>query len=191
MTHPSLPPRRIETPRLVVRQCRPGEAHLLRDAVDTSLDHLRVWMPWAMHEPRSLAATQEHIKGSLERFDHGEDFSYSIFAPDEQMIFGGIGLHRRSEVDCLELGYWVRADRVRQGYATEAARALTSAALELEGIDRVQIDCDPRNEASARIAKRLGYVLVDHRIGNKVTPRGDPRDTLVFESRTSGGQARR
>ena len=41
----------LETERLVLRCWRPSDAPLLRDAVDSSLDHLREWMPWAEDEP--------------------------------------------------------------------------------------------------------------------------------------------
>ena len=72
-------------------------------------------MPWAMLEPRSLAATREHIERSLAEFERGEDFAYNIFPPSEREVFGSVGLHRRSEVDCLELGYWIRADQIGLG----------------------------------------------------------------------------
>lgn len=138
-------------------------------------------MPWAMREPRSLAATRAHIERSRAEFERGEAFSYNILPRCEDEVFGGIGLHRRSEPDCLELGYWMRASRVGLGFATEAAAALTEAALQLDGIDRIQIDCDPTNRASIRVAEKLGYVLAERRIGDKLTPLGEPRDTLVFE----------
>lgn len=101
-------------------------------------------------------------------------------------MLGGAGLHRRAEADCLEIGYWIRADRVGRGYATEAARALSIAALETPGIYRVQIDCDPRNERSIRIPEKLGYRLLELRTANKVTPMGQPRDTMVFELGRAG-----
>ncbi len=170
----------------MLRQCRPEEVHLLRDAVDTSLDHLRAWMPWAMNEPRSIDATRAHIEKNLESFDRSEDFSYNLFEPDERLIVGGIGLHRRSEPGCLEIGYWLRASRVGRGYATEATQALTRAALNLPWVSRIQIDCDPHNRASARVAEKAGYVLLERRSADKLTPEGLPRDTLVFEIQDVG-----
>jgi RimJ/RimL family protein N-acetyltransferase len=165
----------------VLRLCEPDEAHLLRAAIDTSLGHLRAWMPWAMKEPRSLDQTRELLARGAKRFAEGEDFMYTIFDHDETEVLGGAGLHRRAEVDCLEMGYWIRADLIGRGFATEAARALSIAALETPGISRVQIDCDPRNERSIRIPEKLGYQLLELRTANKVTPTGRPRDTMVFE----------
>lgn len=177
----SSPPTRIETSRLVLRLAQADEAHLVRAAIDSSLDHLRAWMPWALNEPRSLADTRALLTRGRARFSSGDDFQYSIFDAGETEIVGGIGLHRRSEQDCLEIGYWIRADRVGQGFATESARALTEAALQMPDTERVQIDCDPSNVPSKRVPEKLGYTLVERREGNKRTPSGDVRDTLVYQ----------
>jgi len=55
-----MPPTRIpdalvRTERLVLRCWEAADAPLLKDAIDTSLEHLRVWMPWAWQEPSELA----------------------------------------------------------------------------------------------------------------------------------------
>ena len=176
-----VPPRRIVTERLLLRLCEPDEAHLLRAAVDGSLKHLREWMPWAMDEPASLEDTRNRLALRAKSFADGEEFSYSIFNRAETEVYGGVGLHRRDEPDCLELGYWIRADQIGQGLATEAARALAIAALELREITRVQIDCDPQNHKSIRVVEKLGFRFVERQKGNKLTPKGGRRDTLVFE----------
>lgn len=175
------PPHRIRTQRCVLRVADPAEAVLLRAAIDSSLEHLRAWLPWAVQEPRSLAETKEHLVRGRERFEQCDDFQYSIFDGDEREILGGVGLHRRGEPGCLEIGYWIRRDRVGQGLATECVRALTIAALGMLGIDRVQIDCDPENQASRRIPEKLGYDLLQHRLRNKKKPTGELRDTLVYQ----------
>lgn len=55
-----------------------------------------------------------------------------------------------------ELG-WVFSTDVRQnGYATEAARALTRVAFDEVGVHRVWAQLEPANTASARICERLG-----------------------------------
>ena len=41
------PPGPIRTPRLVLRCWQPGDAALLKEAVDDSLRALQRWMPWA------------------------------------------------------------------------------------------------------------------------------------------------
>jgi len=134
-----------------------------------------------MHEPVSLEDTRNRLVLRAKTFSDGEEFTYSIFNRAETEVYGGVGLHRRAEADCLELGYWIRVDRIGQGLATEAARALAAVALALPGITRVQIDCDPRNQRSIRVAEKLGFRFVTRQEADKLTPIGEPRDTLVFE----------
>jgi RimJ/RimL family protein N-acetyltransferase len=97
------------------------------------------------------------------------------------MVVGGSGLHARIVEGGLELGYWIRVSQTRRGYATEVARALTTAGFEVPGVVRVEVHCDPRNLFSRRIPERLGYRLVETRRADRLTPAGEPRDTAVFE----------
>jgi RimJ/RimL family protein N-acetyltransferase len=60
----------------------------------------------------------------------------------------------------LELGYWLSNDCTGQGYATEAAAALTRVGLERLGAERIEIRCDPENRASTAIPARLGFRLL-------------------------------
>ncbi len=84
---------------------------------------------------------------------------------------------------CLEIGYWIRSDRTGRGYATETTHALARIAHGLDGIERVIVCCDPENHASRRIPERLGFTLVEHRVGDTEGPDGEPRDTVEFELR--------
>jgi RimJ/RimL family protein N-acetyltransferase len=154
--HPP-PPYRIRTERLTLRCWEPGDAPLLKDAVDTSLDHLRPWMPWAAEEPKPVEEKADLLRTFRGRFDLDEDFVYGIFAPDEQEVIGGSGLHTRVRPRALEIGYWIRASRTGNGYAREATAALAKAAFRVCAVDRVEIRIDPANEASLRVPRALGF----------------------------------
>jgi RimJ/RimL family protein N-acetyltransferase len=178
---PGLPPAcEIRTERLVIRCKRQADAPLLKHAVDSSLDHLRQWMPWARHEPSELWEIEARMARFQQEFQRGVDWNYGIFNLDETEIRGGIGLHPREHPGTLELGYWLRADCVGQGLATEAAAALAHAALTQLGARRIEIRCDPRNLRSARIPERLGFRLERILLADTLTPTGEPRDTMVW-----------
>jgi RimJ/RimL family protein N-acetyltransferase len=153
------PPHRIETERLVIRCWNVGDAALLKEAIDSSLDHLRPRMPWAQNEPEDLNAKMERLRQWISEFDARHDFFYGIFSRDETRVIGGTGLHTRQGPGTLEIGYWIRADSINKGFATETATALTRAAFETEGIRRVEIHCDVDNLASAAIPRKLGFTL--------------------------------
>ncbi len=151
------PPYLIRTERLVLRCWEPRDAPLLADAIDSSLDHLRPWMPWAYDEPRSLDDRLALLRSFRGRFDLGEDFVYGVFSPGEDEALGGSGLHTRAGEGALEIGYWIRASAVGRGYARETAAALTRVAFRVCVVDRVEIRVDPANEASLRIPRALGF----------------------------------
>jgi len=154
--HPP-PPYLIRTERLVVRCWEPRDAPLLKNALDESLDHLRPWMPWAADEPKPLEDKAELLRQFRGRFDLGEDFVFGILDRGESEVIGGTGLHTRVGPGAVEIGYWIRASRVGQGYAREATAALTRVAFRVCGVDRVEIRIDPANAASLRIPRRLGF----------------------------------
>jgi RimJ/RimL family protein N-acetyltransferase len=149
-------PYRIETERLVIRCYEPADGPLMKDAIDSSLDHLRPFMPWARGEPLTLEERVELARSFRSAFDAGENFTYGIFDRAEREQLGGCGLHPRVGPGGLEIGYFVRSSALRRGIASEAAAVLTRAAFEVCGADRVEIRIDPRNEASFGIPRRLG-----------------------------------
>jgi RimJ/RimL family protein N-acetyltransferase len=99
------------------------------------------------------------VERSAVQFDRGEDFQYGVWLPEPPLLVGGTGLHPRLGPGQIEIGYWVHAAWLKRGIATTAARALTSAAFEMEGVDEVHIHCDEANVASAAVPRRLGYRL--------------------------------
>lgn len=151
------PAYRIQTPRLVIRCWQPADAPLLADAITASLEHLRPWMPWVHAEPEELETKVQRLRGFRAKFDTDQDYVYAIFDPTESKVVGGTGLHPRVGEAALEIGYWISARHAGRGYATEAAAALTRVAFEVNGVERMEIRCDPRNERSAGVPRRLGY----------------------------------
>jgi hypothetical protein len=57
------PAYRILTPRLVIRCWNPVDAPLLKEAVDSSIDHLKPFMPWAHQEPTPLVVARPSADG--------------------------------------------------------------------------------------------------------------------------------
>jgi len=141
----------------VIRCYEPRDAPLLKDAVDSSLEHLRPWMPWAEDEPQTLEEKTQLLKSFRAQFDAGENFVLGIFSADETELLGGSGLHPRLEPGGLEIGYFIRASATRQGYITESTAALTRVGFEICQADRIEIRIEPGNEASFGVPRKLGF----------------------------------
>jgi RimJ/RimL family protein N-acetyltransferase len=167
---------RIETARLVLRCWDPADAGLMKEAIDTSLDHLRPWMPWAAAEPSTLEQKRQLLARFAEDFARGDDAVYGIFEPDERRVVGGTGLHPRLDGNAREIGYWIRADATGRGLGSESTAALTRVAFEVDEVEWMEIHCDPANHRSAAIPRRLGYDLADGLDGNGHLVFRMPRD---------------
>jgi RimJ/RimL family protein N-acetyltransferase len=166
---------------MVLRCYDPSDAPLLKAAVDSSIDHLVPWMPWALEEPQTLEEKTELLRRFRGQFDLGQNFVYGLFSRDESELVGGSGLHLRVGDDAFEIGYWIRASEDGKGLATESTAALTRVGFEVCEIDRIEIHVEPANEKSARIPQKLGYVE-EARLRRRLyaAPGGEPRDTVVF-----------
>ena len=166
---------------MVVRCYDPSDARALKLAVDSSIEHLLPWMPWAAHEPQSLEEKTELLRSFRGQFDLGQNFVYGLFSSDGSELVGGSGFHLRVGDDAFEIGYWIRASRAGQGLATESTAALTRVGFEICEVDRIEIHTEPENEPSMRIPLKLGYVE-EARLRRRLyaAPGGEPRDTVVF-----------
>jgi RimJ/RimL family protein N-acetyltransferase len=93
-------------------------------------------------------------------------------------VIGAIGFHGPpDEQGRLEVGYRVEAAYRRQGYTSEAVRALFDWAWRAHGITRFVASISPDNEASQRLAAGFGFV--------KVGSHMDDIDGLEIEFETS------
>ncbi|HUC57372.1 MAG TPA: GNAT family N-acetyltransferase [Streptosporangiaceae bacterium] len=160
------PPEALTHGQVTLRRWRLEDAAELLIAITESLDELRPWMPWAQEYDGDKAA--EYLSNSAAQWDSGSDFSYAITVGDR--IVGSAGLHRRVGDDALEIGYWVHSGWTKRGIATDAAAALTEAALAMPGIMRVEIYHDAANAASGRIPAKLGYTRLGERPARDLGP---------------------
>jgi RimJ/RimL family protein N-acetyltransferase len=171
---------RIVTERLVIRCWDPADAPLAKEAIDSSLEHLREWMPWAHAEPTTLEQKVQLLRLFRGKFDLDQDAVYGIFDREERRVVGGTGMHPRVGDDASEIGYWIRSDATGKGLATESTAAVTRVGFEIAGFDRIEIRCDPANVRSAAIPKRLGYVHEATLRGRLRNELDEPRDAMVF-----------
>ena len=176
------PPYRIETDRLVIRCYEPRDAPLLKEAIDLSVEHLRPWMPWIRFEPQTVEEKVELLRDFRGQFDLGQNFAYGIFNREETKQLGGSGLHPRGGDGALEIGYWVAADAVGQGIATEQTAVLTRAGFEICGLERIDIQVEPENDRSLAIPRKLGFTQ-EGVLRRRLEPSDDGgprRDSVLF-----------
>jgi RimJ/RimL family protein N-acetyltransferase len=152
-------PDRLSAPPLELRRWADTQLADVMSAIALSVEELGRWFPWAADGVPAVVDELVVLAAGVVAFDQDVDWSYSLFEVSSGELVGGCGLHRRS-ADGLEIGYWVRSDRHRRGYASAAARCLTDAAFAcVRDADRVEIRMDRANVASAGVPAKLGYAL--------------------------------
>lgn len=193
-------PSEVRTPRLLLRRQRPGDAALIKDAVDASLEHLQASVAWARTAPVPIAALADRLAQSAAAFDAGEEWAYAIFDLAGARVLGGAALEPGGRAlkalvgsDVVETGYWLRTDATGHGYATEATAALIELAFARLGARRVAICHNPDNTASAGVPRRLGFrdlgTVTNEVLPDRQAPDGSVRRATkvwVLEAPTAG-----
>jgi len=160
-------PESFETARLVIRAPLPGDGAEMCAAVTESLPELRPWLPWAQDTP-TPEGYEENVREARAGFLLRKDLRYQLYlrsAPGT--LVGSSGFHAIDwDAGRFEIGYWLRTRFAGQGYMTEAVRGLASFAFRELRANRLEIWCDSRNERSADVARRVGFVhegsFIDH-----------------------------
>lgn len=159
-------PRRVTTPRLLLRPWQATDAAALLPVLEANRDWLLAWVPARVVAPAPLPDLAARLAGFAEDFDANRNWRFGAFAPDGRVL-GEAGLFPRRETgrvefadaDRVELGYWVRADAAGQGLVTEAARAVLGLAARVPRFGCVEVWCDERNTPSSGVPRRLGFRL--------------------------------
>jgi RimJ/RimL family protein N-acetyltransferase len=137
----------LTTPRLFIRPFQPHDSQ----AVHTYTNSVSV-MKYVPPHAMSWAQTQDFVAEQ-----QGADAqALAIVHQHHRRLIGHIIFHAWFAPRTYELGWVIHPDYQRQGYATEAARALLEYAFTTLHAHRVIATCQPENSASSRVMEKLG-----------------------------------
>jgi RimJ/RimL family protein N-acetyltransferase len=178
-------PERLTDGTVTLRRYELDDAAALKESTETSHEHLRGFMPFAAQLPTD-ESVMGFIKPSVEDFRRDGNANYAITRTDDGTYLGSCGIHDRVGPGALEIGYWVDIRHIRRGIATAAARLLTDACF-AAGADRVVIRCDVTNDASAAVARRLGFELAEVRPCEAIAPSQTGEEMVWLKVTSTGG----
>jgi len=144
--------------RLILKQTKPTlkMAKLVFKIIDENRKHLEPWFPW----PRLTLQVEDSLKYLFDKEEEtkkGKKVEYGIFINDEYI--GNISIFNiNKKKKSGEIGYWLSSSHIRKEYMTEAVGVLEKESFEKLKLNRIQIKCDERNEASYGVAKKCGYM---------------------------------
>lgn len=142
------------------------EPHLAREAfavIDRNRQHIARWMSWPS-QSNSPADVEAWIAKTLAEFAQRKELA--MFVLDNGRIIGATGWNgwtqgpvAGAEFASADIGYWLAKDATGRGVMTRCVAKLLDVAFDEYALHRITIRCEPGNDASSGIAKRLGFTL--------------------------------
>ncbi|ROM46072.1 GNAT family N-acetyltransferase [Pseudomonas poae] len=143
----------LSTPRLLLRALEPDQAEVLFTlASGPKIADNTANIP----EPYTLETAQVFIAAIAEKYRAGELLSLGMHVHATGELVGIISLRLNARHHYGHLGGWVAAHCRNQGYAAEAASAMTDFGFSELGLQRVGSQCFGRNKESARVMEKIG-----------------------------------
>jgi ribosomal-protein-serine acetyltransferase len=141
---------------IVIRPLAVDDAPACFAAVRESLDTVGRWMPWC-HPGYALRDSEAWAAECERQWAEGTAFEFGIFDPESLDVVGGVGINQiNARYRFANLGFWVRASRVRHGVAIAAARLAAKFGFRELGLSRLELVVLVDNIASRRVAEKLG-----------------------------------
>lgn len=142
----------LNTPRLTLRPFDQTDAKPVQKLAGTwSVASMLARVPYPYENGMAEAWIDRHE----EMRETGEEFCYAITKCGH--LIGSAGV-MKSEGDDYEIGYWIGLPFWGKGYASEAARAVKSAATDALKLRRMVSGHFADNPASGRVLTKLGFV---------------------------------
>lgn len=148
----------IDTERMVLRLPVHSDFTAWRALRQESRDFLTPWEPSWTEDHLSRRAFANRVHWAARAAGKGTSWPLFLIRRDG-VLLGAITLDnvRRGPAQQGTLGYWVGAPYARQGYMSEAIRALTDHAFNTMDLSRLEAACLPENAASRGVLERSGF----------------------------------
>src|SRR5690349_9523554 len=135
----------ITTDRLVLRRFRAADAARLAEyRSDPEVARYQSW-----DAPFSLLRAETAVANFMASDpDRAGWFQYAIERTADHALIGDVAVHLHDNLMQAEVGFTLAPDCQKQGYATEAVRAVLDRLFRVQGLHKVTGECDARNAAS-------------------------------------------
>jgi ribosomal-protein-alanine N-acetyltransferase len=124
-----------------------------------SADFLKPWEPAWADDHLSRKAFTNRVYWSQRALSGGTALPLFLVRLEDETLLGAITLDniRRGPAQAGTLGYWIGAPFARQGYMTEAIRAVVHHAFDGLDLSRIEAACLPENAASRGVLEKSGF----------------------------------
>jgi ribosomal-protein-alanine N-acetyltransferase len=149
----------IESDRLTLRLPRAADHQNWAGLRQESADFLKPWEPQWSREHLSKKAFSTRVYSAARSVDSGVGVPLFLFRRQDQCLLGAITIDniQRGPSQSCTMGYWIGAAFARQGYMSEAVKAVVHYAFTELDLSRVQAGCLPENAASRGVLEKSGF----------------------------------
>ena len=137
------------------------------------------WVP-DIGRHRTVAEVQTALLRLNQSIRHGDCQVFGVWNRATSSYLGEVGVYSIDQAaDIGEVGFWLRQSAQGSGYAQEGVTLLLNYANQSIGLKRFEAHIASDNEASLRVAERLGFLLAGRR---QPAPRwdGNVEDVLIY-----------
>ncbi len=124
-----------------------------------SRQFLMLWEPVWAEDELTRGAFRRRIKRYQKETRLDSAYVFFVLRKSDNALVGGCTLSnvRRGVTQCCTLGYWIGEPYARQGYMTDAIKALLPFVFRTLGLHRIEAACLTANEASKALLLRCGF----------------------------------
>ncbi len=154
-------PELIETPRLKLQMPKAGFGKKLHEAIIDGYEDYVKWLSWPSIKP-SIESVEEDCRKHHAEFILREFIRYIIIDKKSNDIIGRCAFpsfQANWQIPQFGVSYFIRKTQRGNGFASEAALAMTFLAFKILKAKKVEIYCDSENTASTKVPLKLGFQL--------------------------------
>ena len=149
----------VDTERLYLRAPAQTDYRQWSELRHASKEFLTPWEPTWSPDHLSRKSFSNRVYWSQKNINGGTAIPLFMFRREDDKFVGAITLDniRHGPAQTGTMGYWIGQPYARQGYMTEALRAIVHYAFSTMDISRVESACLPENVASRGVLEKCGY----------------------------------
>jgi ribosomal-protein-alanine N-acetyltransferase len=149
----------LETERLVMRNAKITDSHLILNYFKKNWDFLKKWEIMREDKFFTLEYQLLDILRNDKLYRAGICYRFWIFKKEGQKIIGSIALNNIFHGNFLScsLGYRLDKDEVNKGYTTEAVKRVIKLAFDELGLHRIEANIMPENLPSMAVVIKCGF----------------------------------
>ncbi|TBR57915.1 hypothetical protein B4U84_18315 [Westiellopsis prolifica IICB1] len=112
--------------------------------------------------PQSIEELNEPLKRSLQAWDSGSAYTFTIESVNKGIFLGRISIRKDETEGVWNIGFWTHPEHQRQGYMTEAAKAIIEFGFTVLNAIRIEACHALWNIGSEKVLTRIGMKFVRH-----------------------------